>query len=249
VLRRVSAPTAALDHAPHRADDEPAATRRPTARGNVDADPTSSSVAPAADEPAARPGRRGSAVAGVIEALKTLVLAVVLFFIVQVFVAQPFQVEQFSMQHTFEPGDYVLVDKLTPHWDAYSRGDVIVFNPPVGWETERKAPFIKRVIGTAGDSVEVRDGIVHVNGVALDEPYLYADAAGVRQPTEADQPAWVVAPGELFVMGDHRQMSEDSRVFGPIPLSSVIGRAFVRYWPLGSLGIVQTPGYPGVPAP
>lgn len=199
-------------------------------------------------EPAAGSTRR-AAMAGAIEVVKTLVLAVVIFFLVQTFVALPFQVEQLSMQRTFEPGDYVLVDKLTPRWDAYSRGDVVVLEPPAGWETVKKAPFIKRVIGTAGDTVEVRDGLVKVNGIVLDEPYLFADAAGVPEPTDADQTVWSVAEGELFVMGDHRLASVDSRAFGSIPTSSVIGRALVRYWPLDSLGIVATPAYRGVPAP
>jgi len=186
----------------------------------------------------------------VVELVKTLVLAAVIFFVIQAFVAQPFKVEMLSMERTFEPGDYVLVDKLTPRWDAYSRGDVVVFDPPAGSEAPRRAPFIKRVIGTAGDAVEVRaDGLVYVNGIALDEPYLYADAAGVPEPTDGDGTVWTVGAGELFVMGDHRRVSSDSRVFGPIPVSSVIGRAFVRYWPLAAFGLVQAPAYRGVPAP
>ena len=199
-------------------------------------------------EPATGSMRR-AAMAWAIEVVKTLALAVVVFLLIQTFVAQPFQVEQLSMQRTFEPDDYVLVDKLTPRWDAYSRGDVVVLEPPPGWETVNKEPFIKRVIGTAGDTVEVRDGLVKVNGIILAEPYLFADAAGVPEPTEADQSIWFVAEGELFVMGDHRLASTDSRAFGSIPTSSVIGRALVRYWPLESLGIVVTPAYPGVPAP
>lgn len=193
---------------------------------------------------------RRSVRTGAIEVVKTLALAVVIFFGVQTFVAQPFQVEQLSMQRTFEPGDYVLVDKLSPRWDAYSRGDVVVFEPPEGWEIRKKAPFIKRVIGVAGDTIEVRrDGLVYVNGTALDEPYRYANVAGVVEPTEADQTVWFVTAGELFVMGDHRRKSADSRVFGAIPVTSVIGRALVRYWPLGSVGLVQVPEYQGVPAP
>jgi signal peptidase I len=186
----------------------------------------------------------------VVEVVETLVLTLVIFFLIQNFLAQPFQVEQPSMEHTFEPGDYVLIDKLTPRWDDYSRGDIVVFNPPTGWDTE-KTPFIKRVIGLPGDTVEVRsDGLVYVNGVALDEPYLHRNDAGVPEPTVADGEArWVVPAGELFVMGDHRQVSADSRVFGPIPISSVLGRGLVRYWPLSSFGIIQTPRYPGIPAP
>jgi signal peptidase I len=184
------------------------------------------------------------------EVVETLVLTLVIFFVIQTFVAQPYQVQQNSMERTLEPGQYVLVDKLTPRWDAYGRGDVVVFNPPATW-TEDPTPFIKRVIGLPGDTVEVKDdGLVYVNGTALEEPYTYADADGVNEPTTAslDQHRWVVPEGQLFVMGDHRQKSADSRVFGPISVSDVIGRAFLRYWPVSTIAILQTPAYPELPA-
>ena len=98
-----------------------------------------------------------------------------------------------------------------------------------------------------GDTVEVRDdGIVYVNGTALDEPYTYTNDEGVPEPTEAgaDQTRWVVPAGELFVMGDHRQRSADSRVFGTIPIDNVIGRAFLRYWPISTFGVLETPDLP-----
>ena len=193
---------------------------------------------------------RRSSLGCLVEIVETLVLTLVIFFVIQNFIAQPYQVQQNSMERTLEPGQYVLVDKLTPHWDDYNRGDVVVFNPPKTW-TPDPTPFIKRVIGLPGDTVEVKDdGRVYVNGVALDESYTYQNGAGVNEPTEAsDQTRWVVPEGQLFVMGDHRQKSADSRVFGPISKTDVIGRAFLRYWPIGTFGILQTPSYPGVPAP
>jgi signal peptidase I len=179
------------------------------------------------------------------EVLETLVLTLLIFFVIQTFIAQPFQVQQQSMERTLEPGQYVLVDKLTPRWDDFGRGDIVVFNPPPSWASDN-TPFVKRVIGIAGDTVEVRDdGRVYVNGTAIEEPYLYANAEGVAEPTEAStQTRWVVPDGELFVMGDHRQRSADSRVFGTIPIGNVIGRAFLRYWPISSIGVLQTPVYP-----
>jgi signal peptidase I len=182
----------------------------------------------------------------VFEVVETLVLTLVIFFVIQTFIAQPYQVQQQSMERTLEPGQYVLVDKLTPRVDAYNRGDVVVFNPPGTW-TNDDTPFIKRVIGVEGDTVEVRDdGIVYVNGTALDEDYTYKNDDGIPEPTEsgADQDSWVVHAGELFVMGDHRQRSADSRVFGTIPIGNVIGRAFLRYWPISTFGVLETPTYP-----
>ncbi|MEA2578363.1 MAG: signal peptidase, partial [Chloroflexota bacterium] len=161
--------------------------------------------------------RRRAGLGCLLELVETLVLTLVIFFVVQNFVAQPFQVKGDSMEHSFEPDDYVLVDKLSPHWDAYSRGDVVVLHPPEGWATE-KTPFIKRVIGVAGDTIQVKDGRVYVNGTALDESYLFADANGTRQPTTSDEAQWVVPANDIFVMGDHRQESADSRLFGPIPV-------------------------------
>jgi signal peptidase I len=189
---------------------------------------------------------RRSSLGCLFEVIETLVLTLIIFFVIQTFIAQPYQVQQQSMERTLEPGQYVLVDKLTPRWDAYDRGDVVVFNPPPNWTSEN-TPFIKRVIGVAGDTVEIRDdGIVYINGTALDEPYTYKNDEGVTEPTDAggDQSRWVVPEGELFVMGDHRQRSADSRVFGTIPTSNVIGRAFLRYWPISTFGILQTPAYP-----
>jgi signal peptidase I len=169
----------------------------------------------------------------------------VIFLVIQNFVAQPYQVKQQSMERTLEPGQYVLVDKLTPRFSPYKRGDIVVFTPPAGW-TDNDTPFIKRVIGLPGDTIEIReDGHLYTNGVQLEEPYLYSQD-GVPQPTVAPpaQSSWVIGAQQLFVLGDHRMNSADSRSFGPIDESSVIGRAWLRYWPLDTFGIVGTPSYP-----
>ncbi len=180
------------------------------------------------------------------EIVETLVLTLVIFFVIQNFVAQPYMVEQQSMERTLEPQQYVLVDKLTPRWDTYKRGDIVVFNPPPAWVQQNNTPFIKRVIGVGGDVVEIRDdGFVYVNGTKLDEPYIF-EVDGKAQPTttNADPPRWTVPQGDLFVMGDHRGSSADSRVFGTIHVTDVIGRAWLRYWPFNTFGILPTPTHP-----
>jgi signal peptidase I len=179
-----------------------------------------------------------------LEIAETVVLTLIIFFVVQNFVAQPYQILQQSMEPTLNPQEYVLVDKLSPHWSDYKRGDIIVFEPPAGFQEDGKdIPFIKRVIGIPGDTVEIKDGAAWVNGVELIEPYVYGG-----QPTEAftSETTWTVPEGYLFVMGDHREASQDSRLFGPIPRSSVIGRAWLRYWG-GSFGFVGSATYEGVP--
>jgi len=175
------------------------------------------------------------------EIVETLVLTLVIFLVIQTFVAQPYRVQQQSMEHTLEPDQYVLVDKLTARFDDYKRGDIVVFTPPAAWAQDDGTPFIKRVIGVPGDTVEIKDDRVYINGIETSEPYVYEGQPTVVTGTQS---TWVILPGELFVMGDHRGNSADSRVFGPIRKSDVIGRAWLRYWPFSTFGILPTPSHP-----
>jgi signal peptidase I len=191
----------------------------------------------------ADPPPRPTARRRLLEIAQTIGLTLLLFIGIQTFVAQPYQVNLHSMQQTLEPGEYVLVDKLSPRFGTYAPGEIIVFAAPAGWAGDDGTPFIKRVIAVGGQTLEIRDGLVYVDGEAIDEPYLFS-VDGVVEPTRAaSQPArWVVPPGELFVMGDHRSSSSDSRSFGPIPIDSVIGRAWLRYWPLDRFGVLESAG-------
>jgi signal peptidase I len=186
-----------------------------------------------------------------VEIAETLVLTIIIFWLVQSFVAQPYRVEQHSMETTFLEGHYVLVDKLSPHFDSYSRGDIVVFSPVQRDQCTDNSlpgpdptPYIKRVIGEPGDTVALVDGGVIVNGVTIVEPYVHGE---VTSPEDAGS-EWTVPDDRLFVMGDNRVESSDSRSFGPVCIRDVIGRAWLRYWPLNTVGILQTPSYPGVPA-
>jgi signal peptidase I len=191
-----------------------------------------------------------------IEVAETLILTIVIFWLIQTFVAQPYRVEQQSMEPTLEPDQYVLVDKLTPKFDSYSRGDIVVFNPvrregsctnAIAGSLPDPTPYIKRVIGEPGDVVELRGGEVYVNGVLIDEPYVHG---APTRPLGGDA-TWTVAEGRIFVMGDNRENSTDSRSeqIGEICTGDVVGRAFLRYWPINTLGVLPTPTYPNVPVP
>jgi signal peptidase I len=194
---------------------------------------------------------RKPALGCLLEIIETLVLTLIIFWVIQSFVAQPFRVQQKSMQHTLEEDQYVLVDKLTPRFDAYKHGDIVVFNPPDNWVAAGGEPYIKRVIGVGGDRVEVHDGAVFVNGTKLVEPYVFKEDDGTTQETTptGSVDRWVVPDGELFLMGDHRGNSADSRQFGPVEISTMIGRAWLRYWPVDTFSILQTPTHPELATP
>ena len=200
--------------------------------------------------PEPRPAGRRPAVGCLLEIVETLVLTLIIFWVIQSFVAQPYRVQQESMQRTLLEDQYVLVDKLTPRFDAYKRGDIVVFKPPQNWVQAAGEPYIKRVIGVGGDTIEFRDGKVVLNGTELIEPYVYKEN-GVAQPTDdlIGAGRWVVPSGQLFLMGDHRSNSADSREFGPIEIKDVIGRAWLRYWPIDTFEILPTPNHPELATP
>ena len=180
------------------------------------------------------------------EIIETLVLTILIFLGIQTFVAQPYKVQQGSMMNTLLPEQYVLVDKLTPRWAPYHHGDIVVFDPPETWAPGGGVPFIKRVIGLPGDIVELREGKVFVNDVELGESYIFEEDGEpqLTNPQAGGASEWVVPDAELFVMGDHREDSADSRSFGFVEQSHVIGRAWLRYWPFDTFGVLQTPAYP-----
>ncbi len=159
---------------------------------------------------------------------ETIVLTLLMFLVIRL-VVQDFQVDGTSMVPTFQNSQFVLIDKLSYHFVAPHRGDVIVFMPP----TTSKDPYIKRIIGIPGDQVSVAsDGIVRVNGVALTEPYV----------NDLDNPygpeSVTVGPNEYFVLGDNRGASSDSRDWGLVQRNAIIGKAVLVYWPLSSFHLL-----------
>jgi signal peptidase I len=178
-----------------------------------------------------RPRRGGSALRTVIRLAVVLVAAVAFAFGLRAWVVQPFWIPSASMEPTLHgcPGcnpDRLLVDKLSYHLHAVHRGDVVVFTRPPSVPTT-DADLVKRVVGLPGESVRAAGGTVYVDNRALTEPYVAPDCHGTANfgPT-------TVPTGDVFVMGDNRCDSMDSRSFGPIPQSTIVGRAFVIVWPL-----------------
>jgi signal peptidase I len=164
-----------------------------------------------------------------------LAVTLVVFVLLQTFVGRTYAVEQTSMEPTLEPQQRLIVDRLTPRFDPYKPGDIIVFDAPA--LAGKVAPLIKRVVAIEGSVVEIAGGRVIVDGVAIDEPYTYGN-----EPTmpASDATRWIVPPGHLFVLGDHRAQSADSRLFGPIDVASVIGRAWLRFYPIEDAAVLTT---------
>lgn len=177
--------------------------------------------------PAAGAARRGNrTLRWVIEVVVIVAAAFVLALLVQQFVVKPFAIPSPSMEPTLVEGDRVLVNRLVYHFRSPERGDIVVFHPP---DRPGSDPFIKRVVAVSGDSVAVHDGVLWVNEVPQDEPYIK------ERPILEDFPETTIAPGYVWVMGDNRNNSGDSRVFGPVSEEAIMGEAFAVYWPLGHL--------------
>ena len=176
-------------------------------------------------------GPRG---AGIVEWLAVIVGAIGLALVVKVFLLQAFYIPSLSMYPTLHEGDRVLVNKLSYKLHDVNRGDIIVFERPASESSSNIPDLIKRVIGLPGDKVSFDNGSVYINGQRLDEPYLPdgTTTTGANAPNKCPPADPCVVPaGTVWVMGDNRGDSKDSRYFGPIPESSIVGRAFITVWP------------------
>lgn len=183
----------------------------------------SAAIAPAAG-PAAQPARGKGFLREVAE---TVVPAIVIAVLIHVFLAQATRVYGQSMEPNLHTDMRLVVEKLSYRLHTPERGDIVVLR--VRPEDEM---LIKRVVGLPGDQVEIRDGRVYVNGQALDEPYLDQETRGNLAPR-------VVPPLHVFVMGDNRRASNDSRSFGPVHIDNIVGKAWVSYWPPDAIGPVK----------
>lgn len=160
------------------------------------------------------------------ELVKLVLIAVVVVIPFRLFIAQPFVVDGASMDPTFKDSEYLIVDELTYHFQDPKRGSVIIFKYP----EDPSKYFIKRVIGLPHDTLSMRNGVVTItnsanpDGFTLNEPYIVYG--------RPDNATYVLGDGEYFVMGDNRAGSADSRLWGALPESHIIGRPIFRLWPL-----------------
>jgi signal peptidase I len=209
------------------------------------------------------PSRRDRTKRLILEWVVLIAAALAIAFVIKTFLFQAFYIPSASMEPTLNIGDRVLVNKLSYDFHDVRRGDIIVFKAPPGERTAGIQDLVKRVIGLPGETVtERRDGNtydVYVNGRRLREPYLPAGASSGPEVSGGVPPGCgtasgdpvvrmierllfapgcVVPQGRVFVLGDNRNQSKDARTFGPITESSIIGRVFVKIWPLNSLSFL-----------
>jgi signal peptidase I len=174
-----------------------------------------------------------------LEFIQSIVLALAVFVLFYLFVAQPNEVKGSSMFPNFKDKEYLLTEKITYQFGDPKRGDVVIFKaPPSEPCAADECEYIKRVIGVPGDKVMVKDGDVYVNGEMLTQNFLpekvYTSPGDyMEEGIEKEVPA-----GEYLCFGDNRPNSRDGREFGPIKRDTIIGKALLKYWPLNSVGLI-----------
>jgi signal peptidase I len=163
------------------------------------------------------------------EVLETVLPAILIALLINVFIGQATRVEGQSMEPNLHSDQRLVVEKVSYRFHGPQRFDIVVLKLP----SQGDELLIKRVVGLPGETVEIRDGLIYINGEPLDEPFANGDTRPGRKERV------IVPPLHVFVLGDNRNHSNDSRSFGPVPIENIVGRAWVSYWPLGEVGPVR----------
>ena len=171
-----------------------------------------------------------------VENFKLVAIALLIAVVVRIFIAEPRYIPSPSMVPTLSVGDRLLVDKVSYRINVPEPGDIVVFEPPPqlqGYGYSASQAFIKRVVGLPGQTVQVEKGSVLIDGEPLSEPYIL-------EPPQYEMPAVQIPSDSLFVMGDNRNDSNDSHVWGFLPTDNVIGKAAFRFWPWSRVGLFKS---------
>lgn len=160
--------------------------------------------------------------------VETIVFAFIVAMLIRTFVIEPFMVNGPSMQPEFHTGERLYLNRAIYHLRLPRRFEVIVFRYPLNPSKD----YMKRVIALPGERVAIKAGVIYINGRPIEE-----DHPMVHQATNFAET--LVPPGTVFVLGDNRPNSEDSRMFGPVPLKNIKGKAFIRFWPLNAIGLIK----------
>ena len=162
--------------------------------------------------------------------LRDVLLSIGISAVIIIFFYQPVRVEGTSMNPGLQDEDRLVINKFAFHVGEIHHGDVVVFRYP----HDQTKSYIKRVIAVPGDTLRIEHGRVYVNGRSLDEPYV-----PVRFEDDRSEPELTLAPGQFYVLGDHRSISSDSRDFGPVSRPLIYGKAAFVYWPVDQAGVVH----------
>lgn len=168
----------------------------------------------------------------VYETVESFVVAIGLALLIRATIAEARFIPSESMVPTLLVGDRLLVEKISYHFRSPARGDIIVFDPPETSGFDPHNAFIKRIVGLPGETVEVKFGRVYINGNPLSESYI-------KEAPSYPMDKYVVPSDSFFVMGDNRNNSVDSHIWGPLPRKNIIGHAFVRFWPPMRMGLTN----------
>ncbi len=186
--------------------------------------------------------KQGGSIGGfILDFIQSIVLALAVFVLLYLFVAQPNEVNGSSMLPNFEDKEFLLTEKLSYQFGTPQRGDVVIFKAPASEPcSPEECEYIKRVIGVPGDKVMVKDGQVYLNGQLLNQSFLSEGV--VTDPGQYAQEGieQAVPEGKYLCFGDNRQHSRDGREFGPIKEDLIVGKAFLKYWPISKIGLIPT---------
>lgn len=180
-----------------------------------------------------------------VDVVSTILIAIAIFLVVYLFLVKPHQVIGESMEPTFFTGQYILTDLLSYRFHNPERGDVVVFREPDNTTKD----LIKRVIGLPGEKIKLQDGHVILisdktpNGITLNEPYTNQGSQTRGEDTVKDGETYTIPAGHYFMMGDNREHSSDSREFGAVDKNLIVGRAWLRYWPLPEVSFIPGVAY------
>lgn len=173
----------------------------------------------------------------VMDILETVVFIASIFLVFYLFIVQPNQVKGASMENTFHSGEYIFTSKVSYKFAPIKKGDVVIFKSPKNNDIE----LIKRVIALPGDTISIQNERVYVNGRQIEEPYIKSPTNLIPGGSVIEGAQITIPEGSMFVMGDNRGASSDSREFGPVPETLLIGQVIYRYFPFDTMGAIKNP--------
>lgn len=177
--------------------------------------------------------------------IQTIVLALSLFVVIYLFLLQPHQVKGLSMLPNFHDKELLLTDKISYRFNLPQRGEVVIFKAPPGEPcAEIECEYIKRVIALPGEKVMIANQNIYVNGGKLEESYLPSNFVSNKGSFLTEGVEQIIPEGNYLLLGDNRSQSRDGREFGPIDKLNIVGKAWLRYWPLANFGVIKRPFYP-----